>query len=171
MEESRTYLCNKCGRKHEGWPALAYTAPVFYDNLSEEEKQEIGELDNDFCMIRHENQADRFIRCTLTQKVTDHCENLEYGLWVSVREKSYQDYTDNFKNENHITTYFGWLSNDVPQYGKTTSIPTTVYTKAGDQRPEIVPHRDFHHPFVRDYYQGITKDEVERRIQAAFGEG
>lgn len=42
MEESRTYLCNKCGREHEGWPALAYTAPVFYDNLSEEERLEIG---------------------------------------------------------------------------------------------------------------------------------
>ncbi|NCT74265.1 MAG: DUF2199 domain-containing protein [Chitinophagaceae bacterium] len=62
MEESRTYLCNKCGREHEGWPALAYTAPVFYDNLSEEEKQEIGELDKDFCMIRHEDQTGSFWR-------------------------------------------------------------------------------------------------------------
>ncbi|MBP7556770.1 MAG: DUF2199 domain-containing protein [Chitinophagaceae bacterium] len=85
MEESYTYLCSKCGREHAGWPALAYLAPVLYDNLSEEEKQEIGELDSDFCMIRHEDQTDRFIRCTLTQKVTDHCENLEYGLWVYKR--------------------------------------------------------------------------------------
>lgn len=169
MGESYTYICDKCGKKHEGWPALAYSAPVFYDTLSEEEQQEIGELDNDFCIIRHEDQTDRFIRCTLSQKVIDHCENLEYGLWVSLSENNYQDYSDNFNNENHITTYFGWLCNDVPEYGETISIPTTVYTKGGDQRPEIVPHESFDHPFVRDYYQGITREEAERRIQAAFG--
>lgn len=171
MEESCTYICDKCGKEHGGWPALAYTAPVFYDTPSEEEQQEIGELGNDFCIIRHEGQTDRFIRCTLTQKVANHCENLEYGLWVSLSEQSYQDYADNFNNYDHVTTYFGWLSNNVFPYEETTSIPATAYTKSADQRPEIVPHKDFDHPFVRDYYRGITKKEAERKIQAAFGEG
>ena len=69
-----------------------------------------------FAVITHPDQTDTFIRCTLTQKVIDHCEDLEYELWVSLSAKSFQDYSDNFNNENHETKYFGWLSNDLPDY-------------------------------------------------------
>lgn len=79
-------------------------------------------------------------------------------------EKSFQDYSDNFNNENHETQYFGWVSNELTDYKFTSSIPTTVVTKTGIQRPQIIPHDDFDHPFVYDYYHGITKKEAERRI-------
>lgn len=160
------YICSSCEKEHEGWPALTFTSPANYHMLSEADKQNIAELDSDFCIIHHTNQTDRFIRCTLKQKVIDHCEDMEYGLWVSLSEKSYQDYFDNYNNENHETSYFGWLCNILPDYEFKESIPTTLYTKAGNHRPEIVPHKDFDHPFVIDYYNGITKDDAERRIRA-----
>ena len=166
MTKAIKYTCSNCGKEHEEWPALVYISPTNYDSLSEEEKNNIGQLDTDFCIIKHADQTDRFIRCTLTQKVNDHCEDLEYGLWVSLSEKSFQDYSDNFDNENHVTKYFGWLSNDLPDYDFSEgSIPTTVFTRKGNGRPEIVPHQDFDHPFVTDYYNGITKAEAERRIK------
>jgi hypothetical protein len=158
------YTCSCCGKEHTEWPSLTFDSPMNYNILSEEDKQSIGQLDSDFCVIRHKDQTDRFIRCTLTQKIVDHCENLEYGLWVSLSEKSFQDYSDNYENENHETQYFGWLCNDIPGYDFEQSVPTTVYTRLGNQRPEIVPHNDFDHPFIRDYYEGITKAEAERRI-------
>ncbi|MGI0003612.1 MAG: DUF2199 domain-containing protein, partial [Nitrosopumilaceae archaeon] len=136
-----------------------------YDHLSQNDKEEIAELESDFCIIRHPDQTDRFIRCSLTQEVIDHCEDLEYGHWVSLSEKSYNDYSDNYNNENHETTYFGWLCNDIPGYEFKESIPTTVFTRTGNQRPEIVLHKDFDHPFVKDYYNGISKQEAERRIK------
>ncbi len=166
MIEIIKYTCSRCGKEHEEWPALTYISPTNYNTLSDEDKQTIGELDDDFCIIRHKDQTDRFIRCTLTQKVVDHCENLEYGLWVSLSEKSFQDYSDNFKNQNHETKYFGWLCNDLPDYDFIESIPTTVFTRTGNQRPEIVPYENFDHPFVHDYYNGITKAEAEKRIKA-----
>ena len=46
------------------------------------------------------------------------------------------------------------------------NIPTTVFTRTGGRRPNIIPHEDFEHPFVRDYYNEITKVEAERRIMA-----
>jgi len=79
-------------------------------------------------------------------------------------EKSFQDYSKNFDNENHETKYFGWLCNDLPDFQFDKSIPATVFTRAGCQRPYIVPHEDFDHPFVRDYYDSITKKEAKRRI-------
>src|SRR5436190_20167554 len=110
MAELTKYICSCCGQEHEDWPTLAYSSPTHYERLTDEEKENIAELSSDFCIIRNTEQTDRFIRCTLSQKVIDHCENLDYGLWVSLSEKSFQDYSDNFKNENHVTSYFGWLS-------------------------------------------------------------
>jgi hypothetical protein len=160
------YTCSCCGKEHEEWPALAYSSPSNYNALSEEDKKNIGELGKDFCIIEYPGQTDRFIRCTLTQKVVDHCEDLEYGLWVSLSDKSFQDYKDHFNNENHEAKYFAWLCNELPDYDfREGSIPTTVFIRTGNYRPEIVPHQDFEHPFVQDYYNGITKKEAERRIK------
>ena len=159
------YTCTSCGQVHTEWPALTYLSPTNYDLLSAEDKETIGQLSNDLCVITHPGQTDRFIRCTLTQKVIDHCQDLEYGVWVSLSEKNFQDYSDNFDNDQHITTYFGWLCNALPDYDFSTgSVPTTVRTREGDLRPEIVPHKDFVHAFVDDYYRGITEYEAEKRI-------
>lgn len=164
MSERITYTCSNCGKVHEEWPALAFDSPTSYNVLPEDMKQKIGELTSDFCIIRHPEQTDRFIRGTLTIKVVDHCENLEYGIWVSLSEKSFQDYSNNFDNPNHEAKYFGWLNNDIPEYDTSESIPTTVFTRLDNQRPEIVPHQDCDHQLVRDYYYGITKSEAEKRI-------
>ena len=169
MAEVITYTCSSCGMEHEDWLALAHYSPDSYHDLSEEEREHMAELDSDFCIIRYPDQTDRFIRCTLTQKVTDHCENLEYGFWTSVNEKSFQDYSANFNNEAHVTKYSGWLSSQLLDYDNKEPIPVTVYTRPDGRRPEVVPSKDFDHPFVRDYYNGITKKEAERRIAYVLG--
>lgn len=161
------YTCTKCAQIHDEWPALAFESPTSYHVLPEKMKEEIGELTSDFCIVRHSDQIDRFIRATLTIKVNDHCEDLEYGLWVSLSEKSFQDYSTNFTNPDHAARYFGWLSNDIPEYEVPEgSIPTTVATRKNGLRPEIIPYEDFDHELVRDYYEGITKAEADTRIQA-----
>lgn len=159
------FKCSECGQIHSNWPALTFNSPANYDFLSEQEKSELGKLNSDFCEIHYEDQIDLFIRVTLTQKVNDTCDHLEYGLWVSLSEQSYSDYKANFDNENHETIYFGWLCNNISEYGDTMSIPCEVLTKKGNYRPEIFPHKDFDHSFVRDYYNGITKKEAENRIK------
>ena len=166
MTEQIKYTCTCCGEEHYQWPALTFSSPDNYEALSQADKEATAEIDNDFCIIKHSDQIDRFIRCTLTQEVVDHCEDLEYGLWVSLSEKSFNEYSENFKNENHEMTYFGWLCNDIAGYEFKESIPTTVITRTGNDRPYIVPHKDFDHPFVKDYYNGITKLEAEGRIKA-----
>jgi len=160
------YKCIYCGQEHDEWPALTFYTPTPYNELTEVEKETFGQTSDDFCVIQYPDQTDRFIRCTLTQKVIDHCEILEYGIWVSVSENSYQDYYDNFESDSHVTQYFGWLCSKIPEYDDTLSIPTTVKTKAGNSRPEVFPHEDFDHPFVKDYYNGITKLEAEKRIKS-----
>lgn len=168
MPQQYKYICSCCGKEHHQWPALTFKAPDAYAVLSPEEKKKNTTINNDFCTIRHPQQTHRFIRCTLKQKVNEHCTNLEYGLWASLSEKSFKDYLKNYNNKNHETAYFGWLCNVIPEYTFKEHIPMVVYTKKGNQRPEIVPHEDFDHPFVRDYYNGISKQEAEKRINSMF---
>jgi hypothetical protein len=125
----------------------------------------MAELSADFCVITHPDQTDRFIRAVLYQKVIGDCRQLEYGLWTSLSEKSFNDYVENFNDENHEAQYFGWLSNNLPDYKFKESIPLTVVTQGGNARPKLTPYEDVDHPFVRDYYNGITKKEAERRIR------
>ena len=158
------YKCSSCGQEHDEWPTLSFSSPTAYDELTQEEKNKLAELSDDVCVITYPDQIDRFIRCTLTQMLTDHCDNLDYGIWVSLSENSFQDYCNNYKNDNHLTEYFGWLCSSIPEYDNTLSIPTTVKTRTGHCRPEVIPHESFDHPFVKDYYRGITKAEAERRI-------
>ena len=169
MPENIKFKCSCCGKTHEEWPALTFKSPDSYNNLSEEDKISIGYLNSDFCIINHGDQVDRFIRCTLTQKVNEHCENLEYGLWVSLSEKSYLEYEENFQKESEEKVYFGWLCNRIWGYQFSESIPMNVVTRNNGLRPELFPHESFEHQFVKDYYNGISKEEAERRISEMLG--
>lgn len=159
------YTCECCGKECNDYPAIGYNAPLAYNWLTEEEKIEFNVfLDSDFCVIKYPEGTDRFIRVVLTQKIIDSCETLEYGFWVTLSEENFKDYQENYNNPNHEKVYFGWLASRIPEYKFDENIPTRVFTQKGNSRPEIVPHDNFNHPFVSDYYNGISKAEAERRI-------
>ena len=164
------FTCSVCGQVHEDFPSLGFDVPYSYHNLSDIEKQEIAELSDDFCVIRHPDQTDRFIRVVLSQKIIDFPETLQYGVWVSLSEKSFNDYKKHHNSTDRLTTYFGYLCNQLPDYENTLSIRTNVQTAADNNRPEIFPHDDqMDNLFVRDYFEGISREEAERRIHAAYG--
>jgi hypothetical protein len=169
MAEPIKYSCN-CNNNGAGeWPAIAFTSPDYYEYLSDEEKEHCADLSSDFCVINHHSCTHLFIRVTMTQLVIDHSEHLEYGVWVSLNEKNFKEYYNNFDNKNRPETeYFGWLCNDIPGYHFKDGIPTTVYIKPGNTRPVAVPHADHCHPFVHDYYNGISKVEADKRIEMAL---
>ena len=162
------YKCSKCGQEHEGRPAIAFNSPFHYDGLNDEDKKSIATLTEDFCVIKHQDQTDRFIRTVIHQKVNDDCQTLDYGVWVSLSEKNYKDYYDNYDNENHEATYFGRICNNLPGYKDTLSINSNVVLR-GKIRPEVIPHDDQDSDFVRDYYKGINKDMADKRVKDALG--
>lgn len=158
------FKCSICGEIHTEYPALTFAYPNSYHWLSEEQQQAAVFIDSDFCTIEYPDHTDHFIRVLLKQKIAKTALYLEYGVWVSLSEESYEDYLFNFGNENHETLYFGWLSNALPEYQFEKGISMDVKTKKGNLRPEIYPHLEIDHPFVHDFYHGITKEEAEKRI-------
>lgn len=165
------YQCSNCGKFHDDLPALTFQAPHHYDTLSEIEKKKIGEISSDFCVIRYEEQTDRFIRVVLNQKIVDYCEMLQYGVWVSVSEKSFNEYKNNFMPSIHEAGFFGYLMNQIPGYKDTLLTKTDVCVSIGNKRPEIFPHKSEidTNEFTYDYYNGISIEEANRRIQLAMG--
>ncbi len=164
------YVCEKCGQTHTDLPAIAFITPFNYDILSDEDKTNLATINSDFCIIEHPEQTDYFIRTTLKQKIIGSCEFLEYGIWVSLSENSYNDYSDNFDNNIHETTYFGFLCSKIPEYENTMSIKTNVNTQKGNSRPFVIPHEaQMDNKFVFDYYNGITEEEAVNRVKALNG--
>lgn len=75
------------------------------------------------------------------------------------------DYWEHFNDSDYEWKYFGWLSNEIPEYTFDMSIPVNVVTAKWNQRPEIFPHDDINHSFVYDYYNGITIADAEKRVE------
>ena len=106
-----TDLCLTCHEVHEPLLALGFIAPDLYAELSAAERAEFqAECDDNFCIIRYPDQTDRFIRVVLDIPIIDHDETLDYGVWVSVSEASFNDYRAHFDGD-HEATYFGMICN------------------------------------------------------------
>ena len=161
------YQCGKCDEWHEDWPAYAFNSPDYYYWLSDEEKKK-SELNEDFCVVREKDATHYFIRAVLFQPVQDYCETVDYGVWTSLSEQSFQDYRENFKKPAHQVQYFGWLANQMPDYGN-DDIKLTVVTNQEGERPAVFPHQSQDHPLVHDFYRGISFVEAERRIAKMLG--
>lgn len=160
------YKCSSCDKTHANWPALGYSSPVYYSDLSADDKNGIAELSSDFCVIKNEDQTDRFIRGVLKVPVIDSCQDLEYGLWFSLSEKSFEDYKAKYYKEDNEDVYFGCISNNIEGYKSTIVIPCNVCVQMNGLRPLVIPHESHDHPLVSDFYNGISIVEAEKRINA-----
>lgn len=164
-QKSTEFRCSTCGEIHDELPALGFITPFYYETLNEKDKKEITEISSDFCVINHEDQTDRFIRTVLTIQINNACENLDYGVWVSLSEKSFNEYEADFKNNAEEKTYFGMISNDIPDYEESTlGLHVNVNTRKGGIRPEIIPHEN-DHKLISDWENGISIEEAEKRIE------
>lgn len=166
------YTCAQCGQTHDELPAIGFDAPHYYYTLSEEDKKKhVRKLTSDLCILAYDHQTDYFIRTVLNQKIIGHDDRLQYGVWVTLSEKNFTEYSDNFDNSEQEGTYYGYLSSWIPGYDNTTRVVMRVVLAGNGNRPEVIPHEDEKDPFTKDYYSGITMEEAQARIARAMGEG
>ena len=100
-----TYTCECCGKVLEDWPSLAFKTPDSYYWLSDEDKAN-STISDDFCVVNTEGETYRFIRVVMFIEVINSCQELHYGVWVSLSEASFNDY-----NEYPTSTGFVLKSN------------------------------------------------------------
>lgn len=158
-----------CDGEPEELPAIGFQAPYYYDVLEDEDKAAMADLTDDFCIIKHPDQTDRFIRAVLSIPIKGTGETFDYGLWVSVSEKSYKAYKKTYNKDGKTQTYFGRISNEIADYETSTlALHADIVTRNGGIRPEIVLHKS-DHPLFTDWTNGITREEALRRIRLLEG--
>ena len=164
-KKEKQFKCSTCGKVHEELPSIGFKTPYHYDILSEEDKKEIAEVSDDFCVINHPEQTDRFVRAVMNIKTDNPEEDLVYGLWVSLSEKNFNEYKEHFKNQTQEKTYFGIICNQIADYEESTiGLQINVSTRLGDLRPELIPHKS-EHKLVSEWENGITFHEANLRVE------
>lgn len=156
-----SYLCRRCGERHDGLPMSYRTdAPAYWDpSLADDES---SMLDQEQCIIK---AGQFFIHGRLVIPVTDAPTGtkFDWGVWVSLSR-------DNFARALSLWTtagreqelpYFGWLSTELPLYEPSTLLlKTRVHTQAVGKRP-LVEVEPTDHPLAVEQHTGITLARVQ----------
>lgn len=163
------YTCTICNKEHDDLPSLGFNSPYYYDILNQEDKENIVLKNEDFCRIEHSDQTDYFVRSVFQIPIIDHEETLDYGVWVSVSEKTFKEYFIQYEEEKpEEKDYFSRIANEIKDYETSTlSLQMQLTTQLGSMRPLLAPYES-DHAFVQDWLNGITMDEAEKRIAKTY---
>jgi hypothetical protein len=154
-----TWSCSVCGKEHDGLPLdWSFDEPTYWDGG----RDDGDKIDSDLCVwTDDEGTRCYFIRGVLHIPIVESDETFAYGVWSSLSEASFARVVELWEDpaRMHETPYFGWLSNSIPGYPETVSLPLDVMTNALDLRPALVLH-DGDHPLVREQRNGISWERV-----------
>ena len=155
------WTCSRCGEEHEGLPHdLAFDAPMHWDGG----KSDNDELTDDLCVWTDDaGEPAFFIRGLLTLPVLDADDDFRFGVWSSLSGASFERIVELWDDPARIEEdpYFGWLSNSIPGYPDTVSLPLSVITGSLELRPSFLLH-DGDHPLIREQREGDYRGSRSR---------
>lgn len=156
-----SFKCSCCGKLHEGSPSIAFKAPMYYDELSEEERNCIATLSDDLCKIEHPDGTNYFARTVLEIPIHGIEEPFLWGVWVSLSKASFDRYVETWGEHDETDSYFGWFSNRLSHYPDTINLKTNVRPRGNGLRPylELQPSD---HPLAVHFHEGLTIHEAQK---------
>lgn len=153
------------GSRTRPWPALAFRRPDAYLELTPSQLRSAQSTD-DLCLIEGPDRTDCFVRAVMSLPIIqDPVRRLEYGPWISVSGSDFADYVEHYEDDRYRAAYAGHLATALPGYRAVSTVPVLVRTQ-GRFRPVISPDSTYDHPLVRDFHDGITRQEAELRIRS-----
>ncbi|MGH6946441.1 MAG: DUF2199 domain-containing protein [Kiloniellales bacterium] len=149
-----SFVCPKCGDKHEGSPSIGFASPHGWDESFRAKDPESYKLTEDLCII----DSDRFIRCILEVPILEAAQPFLWGVWVSQSQENFRLYAETFESSPERVT-FGYLCNRIPEYADTLNLHMHVHWQSNNQRPwlEIEPAE---HRLYYDWKDGIAWDRA-----------
>jgi hypothetical protein len=154
-----TFTCSRCGQVHEG-PPLAYAAdyPEAWAAVPEAERRRRVVMGEEQCII---DKRDFFVRARLVLPVVDGPEPFEWGVWVSLGQKSFVRMAELWSTPGREAEppYAARLQTELPGYPPTLSLAGLLHTRPLGERPtfELDPTD---HPLVRQQRGGVTAQWV-----------
>jgi hypothetical protein len=153
------WTCSRCGKEHVGLPFdWAFDSPMYWDGGRTEDDW----LTEDLCVwTDDEPKLNYFIRGVLEIPVEGSEQKLGYGVWSSLSEDSFKQVVQHWDDPARTEQgpYFGWLSNSIPGYPDTRSLPLDVVIQEVETRPLFVL-QEGDHPLIAEQREGITTERV-----------
>ncbi|MHA7818334.1 MAG: DUF2199 domain-containing protein [Erythrobacter sp.] len=155
---SFSFSCQACGERHDGMPALAADAPLYYYAIPEEEREERCSLDTELCVVDGEFY---FVRSNILIPVHGIDEPFMWGVWVSLSRDNIDQYRDHFEDPDRarLGPYFGWLSASFLVYPDSENLKTMVHVQPPDERPHI-ELEPTSHPLAVEQREGISQERL-----------
>ncbi len=164
-----SFVCSVCGEEHHGeLPALAFSAPDYWFQLSDEQRLR-GKLTADDCVTP---DGHFFIRCTLRIPIADRDGlSLDFGVWSTLSEANYLRYAGAFldTDQSKLGTMFGWFSNELAgDFGGALNLKCEILPQDDRQRP-LVQLEPTDHPLAVAQRAGIRFSQLETLLHAGGG--
>jgi hypothetical protein len=155
------FRCPKCEKVHEGLPAIVFDAPAHYYSLPKEEREARAVLTSDTCVV---DGNSHYVRGVLEVPIIGQTEGLEWGVWGSLSEKSFERYNASFHDldQSKLGPLFSWFASQLPSYSFAESLRCNLVPQDDKQRPLVEFHPDDTHPLALDKRNGIS---LERAIE------
>ncbi len=162
------WVCSRCGERHEGLPDLAYDAPDYWAQLTEEERAQ-SVLEEDLCRVRSVEGSFFYVRGVLELPILEADELFAFGVWGSLSERSFERFVQLFDDPRRVDEppYFSWLSNSLGGYPDTLNLRASLQVRALDLRPAVVLE-PAPHPLSVDQREGITLERARALVEPAL---
>jgi len=165
MSEGPRFLCQTCGRYHEG-PPMSYdaAAPDILQEIPEDERARRVQQTPDTYMIDRDLY---FILGNIEVPIIDSNDVLSWGVWVAVSEGVYQKFLELLDQPGRAKEppYLGWVSNRLAVYPDTLNMHATVHNRPLGKRP-LVTLDESDHPLAVEQHNGITRSRVQKIAEA-----
>jgi len=165
---SRAWTCSQCGEVHSGLPALAFEAPLPWEQLTDDER-DAGELSSDTCTFRTDEGEYFYVRGTFEIPIRDFPESLEFGVWSSLSAANFERFLDLYDDPDRTEEepYSSWFGNQLPGFPDTLNLRAWVEIYDADLRPRIVLHEQ-EHPLVAAVHEGIELAQAIALVEPAL---
>ncbi|WP_322025786.1 DUF2199 domain-containing protein [Burkholderia sp. BCC1977] len=151
------FQCAQCDEWHEGEPSVAFKLPDFLLGIPEPERATRAIRDEDMCVV---DRQYFFVRACLEVPIIGADEPFLWGLWVSLSERSFDDYLENQEAGNASGPYFSWLANRLPGYPVPKGLKSHTHPRLDGQRP-LVELDTTDHPLSLDFHNGMSAERAQ----------
>ncbi len=165
-----TLNCFCCGEVFDGPPlSWHFEAPDVWQSLSPEDRDALGQLSSDQCII---NDEDYFVRGLIEIPIEGCDEVFALGVWVSLSKTNFDRACELWEDENRINEppYFGWLCNSIPGYPGTLNLKTLVHTREVGLRPYI-EMEPTDHPLAVEQREGLAMERIQEIAEMMYHAG
>lgn len=139
-------------------PNFGVDAPLSYYEVDERQRDQRCSLGSDDCVI---DGRWFFVRGCIEIPVHEEVDPFVWGVWVSVSEASFKQWTACFyaEHRSHIGPLFGWLNARLKPYPDTVNLKTRVHLRDHGVRP-LIELEPTDHPLAIEQREGISVTRV-----------